>query len=129
MLDDYISQLIHCLLQPFLAAVYGESARMTAKHEQAVASVVTRAYQWNQMVKTQVILLDFHPSLFATGVPFDPKGMKPIERTPAPSVAEPILTTVRLGLESSEAEGGGRTPKFVWQEQAVVLTDAYFGSS
>ncbi|CAE7053763.1 unnamed protein product, partial [Rhizoctonia solani] len=127
-LDNYISQLIHYLLQPFLVAVYGEAARMTHKHNQSIASVVTKAYQWNQMVKTEVILLDFHPCLFPTGAPYDSKGMKSIERTPAPSAAEPILTTVALGLESSEAEGEGRAPKFVWQEQAVVLTNAYFES-
>ncbi|CAE6466481.1 unnamed protein product [Rhizoctonia solani] len=127
-LDNYISQLIHYLLQPFLVAVYGELACMNAKHKQAIASVVTRAYEWNQMVKTEVILLDFHPSLFPTGAPYESKGMKSIERTPAPSATEPILATVTLGLESSEALGGGRTPKFVWQEQAVVLTNAYFES-
>ncbi|CAE6496502.1 unnamed protein product [Rhizoctonia solani] len=128
-LDNYISQLIHFLLQPFLAAVYGESTRMTSKHKLAVEAVVTKAYQWNQMVKTEVILLDFHPSLFPTGAPYDSKGMRPIERTPTASAAEPILTTVALGLESSEALGGGKIPKFVWQERAVVLTNAYFESS
>ncbi|KAH7336832.1 hypothetical protein B0J17DRAFT_444937 [Rhizoctonia solani] len=125
-LDNYISQLIHYLLQPFLAAIYGESARMTAKHKQTVASVVTKAYQWNQMVKTQVILLDFHPCLFPTGTPYDLKSMKSIERIPTPSANEPILTTVTLGLESSESEGGGRPLKCVRQEKAVVLTNTYF---
>ncbi|KAG8712945.1 hypothetical protein FRC11_013752, partial [Ceratobasidium sp. 423] len=127
-LDNYVSQIIHYLLQPFLTAVYGDSARMTTKHKQTVGSVVKKAYQWNQMVKTEVILLDFHPSLFPTGTPYDPKAMKTIERVSAPSASEPILTTVALGLESSEAEGGGRPPKCVWQEQTIVLTNAYFKS-
>ncbi|KAJ1303477.1 hypothetical protein OPQ81_011664 [Rhizoctonia solani] len=127
-LDNYTTQLIHYLLQPFLVAVYGESARMAAKHKEAVNFIVTKAYKWNQMVKTEVILLDFHPSLFPTGTPYDSNGMRPIERVHNPTAGEPILTTVALGLESSEAAGGGKVPKYVWQQQAVVLTNAYFES-
>ncbi|KAF8695758.1 hypothetical protein RHS03_07922, partial [Rhizoctonia solani] len=125
-LDNYVSQLIHYLLQPFLVAVYGDSARMTTKHKEAVTSAVNKAYQWNQMVKTQVILLDFHPTMFQTGAPYNLKAMKLLERVPAPAVGEPILATMGLGLESSEAEGGGRPPKYVWQEQALILSNEYF---
>ncbi|CAE6455128.1 unnamed protein product [Rhizoctonia solani] len=125
-LDNYVSQLIHYLLQPFLVAVYGDSARMSAKHKETITCIVNRAYQWNQMVKTQVILLDFQPAMFQTGAPYNLKAMKPLEQVPIPSAGEPILTTVALGLESSEAEGGGKPPKCVWQEQALVLSNAYF---
>jgi hypothetical protein len=99
---------------------------LSTKHKEAITSIVNRAYQWNQMVKTQVILLDFHPAMFQTGAPYNLKAMKPLDRVPTPLAGEPILTTVALGLESSEAEGGGKPPKYVWQEQALILSNAYF---
>jgi hypothetical protein len=80
------------------------------------------------MVKTEVILLDFQPVMFSNGTPFDPISMNPVKGTPIPSPAEPIISTVSLGLQSSEAEGGGMFPKYVWQEKSVVLTDRYFES-
>lgn len=127
-LDSLHTGLLSRVLLPFLVAVYGDAAYISSKREQSLASIISNAYQWNRMVKTEVILLDFQPVMFPTSTPFDPSAMSPINQTPPRLDAEPILSTVSLGLQSSEGEGGGVSPKHVWQQKVVVLTDAYFES-
>ncbi|KAG9081499.1 hypothetical protein FS749_007619 [Ceratobasidium sp. UAMH 11750] len=49
-----------------------------------------------------------------------------LDQKVVPAPAEPIISTVSFGLQSSEAEGGGQPVKRVWQEKVMVLTDGYF---
>lgn len=126
-LDSIHTTITSKILLPFLVAVYGTSARISSKHEQSVRSIISKAYNWNQMVKSEVILLDFHPVMCSTGTRFDPVAMDgPPDQTFLPTQAEPIISTVSLGLQSSEAEGGGRSPMYIWQDKVTVLTDVYF---
>ncbi|KAG9088926.1 hypothetical protein FRC06_001775 [Ceratobasidium sp. 370] len=125
-LDALQAGLINQILLPFLVAVYGNSARLTHRHEQSIASIISKAYRWNQMVKAEVILLDFQPIMFPNGTRFDPTSMALLDQKVVPAPAEPIISTVSFGLQSSEAEGGGQPVKRVWQEKVMVLTDGYF---
>ncbi|QRV77753.1 hypothetical protein RhiJN_05768 [Ceratobasidium sp. AG-Ba] len=125
-LDAFRSGLTKEILLPFLVAVYGNAVRLSHRHEQGLASIISKAYRWNQMVKTDVILLDFQPIMFPNGTRYDPTSMRLLDPKIAPVPAEPIISTVSLGLQSSEAEGGGHPVRRVWQERVMVLTNDYF---
>jgi hypothetical protein len=125
-LDALQSGLVNKIILPFLIAVYGNFARLSSEHEQSLASIVSSAYRWNRMVKTEVILLDFQPIMFQNGAQYDPASMNLLDQKAVPAQAEPIISTVSFGLQSSEAEGGGKPTKRVWQEKVTVLTNDYF---
>ena len=78
------------------------------------------------MIKSEVILLDFQPAMYINGTLFDPSSMVPLHLKSDPDRTEPIVSTVSLGLQSSEAVGGGKFPIRVWQTRVTVLTSAYF---
>lgn len=80
------------------------------------------------MVKSEVVLLDFQPAMYINGTSFDPSSMVPLHTKTVPDRTEPIISTISLGLQSSEAIGGGRSPVRVWQTRVTVLTSAYFES-
>lgn len=80
------------------------------------------------MVKSEVILLDFQPAMYINGTLFDPSSMEPLNSKSVPGRTEPIISTVSLGLQSSEAVGGGKSPIRVWQTKVAVLTPIYFDS-
>ncbi len=118
-------------LGPFLSSVVDEQPRqklLSPAHARALQEILVAAYEWNCKVKSQIISLDYHVNLL-TDSSFDERSMQYLEKPK--NVADPsrlIIAAVAMGLESSEAKGGGTQPYKVWQEKITVLTEDYFSS-
>ena len=87
--------------------------------------ILNTAYEWNRVVKMEVVKYDFEPFVFAPLSPYDPAKMEPFEHLHLPVRAGGrIVSSVSLGLVASIAFGGERVSHV--QHKAGVLGEEWF---
>ncbi|KAG8709532.1 hypothetical protein FRC11_005473 [Ceratobasidium sp. 423] len=96
---------------------------MLKEHEKALAKVITKAEEFNRLLKGGVSILgDFQPIAFPFGESFRPDYMSEVNSKPKKGKQpETILATVELGLIKRYALGGGRQPEVVVLRNALVV--------
>jgi hypothetical protein len=108
--------------------IYGETSVQKALHTifPQIEALFKHAWEWYSSTKSSVIMLDFEPYYVPPGSAFDSEDVTLEGRKPKPPKSGNILLTSRLGLMSSEAQGGGRSPQGSHQVKATVLAAEYF---
>jgi hypothetical protein len=104
-----------------------ESLGMTQQDFDHLEGLVRIAWNWNSMLKGEVIMLgDFSQVCYAPLSCFDPVSMDEFEPDGKRSPPEFMLGTLALGLVSSRAVGGGRSPETTVVCKAVVATESLY---
>ncbi|CAE6440392.1 unnamed protein product [Rhizoctonia solani] len=85
-----------------------------------------RAYDWNHLAKNSFIMLDFHPQFHPPGSQYENQYTLLEGRKAKPPTSNAILLTSKLGLWSSNAVGGGKSPELSVQTRTTVLAAEYF---
>ncbi|KAG8739175.1 hypothetical protein FRC10_006066 [Ceratobasidium sp. 414] len=114
----------------FCRRIYGDKPAEEAvtKVFREIMAIFEHAWSWYSSAKSSLVLLDFQPYHFPLGAAFDPEYTILEGRKMKPPSSKSILLTSRLGLISSEAQGGGRSPRQIVQAKATALTAEYFMS-
>lgn len=130
-----ITQLVLHDVRRLMEAIHGRKLGGQILHEPTVveaAAVVKMAYDWNQDVKSKDVLLEYHPFGTRNGGTFRPERMDFLQQPSTASGAAnsggdlKVLCGVTLGLETSQAVGGGRPPVYVLHAKAKVATHHFF---
>jgi hypothetical protein len=108
--------------------IYGETSIEHALNTifPQIEALFKHVWEWYSTAKSSVVMLDFQPYRVQAGSAFDPEHVTLNGRKPKPPSSGTILLTSRLGLISSEAQGGGREPQRSYQVKATVLAAEYF---
>jgi hypothetical protein len=120
--EEFVVNLVRSIKKSWLDLVnlvYGirVEGAMLASTNNRLEHIVRQAYNWNRVVKSSAIKLDFHPQIAGHDALFDDNAMYLGRRRIRP---EHIICTLAPGLMSSEAQGGQRPPKYQWQEKISV---------
>ena len=109
-------------------ALYGVdcTVALSDAHRSLLEQVIRQAYDWNRKVKSEVVLLDYHPQIEVNDASLDHKTMVLLEKPKVPLQSKNIICALTLGLQSSEAQGNDSVPEFVWHEKVQVLVSEYF---
>ncbi|KAF9515576.1 hypothetical protein BS47DRAFT_767679 [Hydnum rufescens UP504] len=109
-------------------ALYGVgwTLALSDAHHSLLEQVVRQAYDWNRKVRSEVVLLDYHPQIEVNDASLDHQTMVLLEKPRVPLQSKKIICALTLGLQSSEAQGDGSAPEFVWHEKVQVLVSEYF---
>lgn len=87
--------------------------------------VIKSAYEWNTLVKRDVLKYDFESFIVAPGSIWDPERTEPFEASRIrETVNPPIISIAGLGLIGSRALSGRRDSQV--QLKAQVLVDEWF---
>jgi hypothetical protein len=115
-----------------MEAIHGRQLPGQILHEHVVveaAAVVKLAYDWNQDVKSKDVLLEYHPFGVRNGGSFKPERMDFLQQ-PSTNITSSrdvvVLCGLSLGLETSQAMGGGKSPVYVLHSKAKVITRHFF---
>jgi hypothetical protein len=117
-------------LSPLVTYFFGqvESMAMTHQDFDRLDGLIQMAWDWNSMLKGEVIMLgDFSQVSYTPLSRFDSMSMSEFEPDAKRSPPESILGTLALGLISSRAVGGGRSPEMTVVYKAVVATKSLYG--
>ncbi|KAG9103544.1 hypothetical protein FRC06_010029 [Ceratobasidium sp. 370] len=101
-------------LTPLLTYFFGQASgvRLDHQHLDRLIRLFRMAWDWNSTLKGEVIILgDFYPTYYAPMHRFDPSLMSEFESDPRKPQPKFILGTLGLGLLSSRAVGGGKSPE------------------
>jgi len=127
-----ITQLLLHDVRKLMEAIHGRQLPGQILHEHVVveaAEVVKLAYDWNGDVKSKDVLLEYHPFGARNGGNFRPDRMELLQRPTADSASSKdvaVLCGLTLGLETSQAVGGGNPPAYVLHSKAKVVTQQFF---
>jgi hypothetical protein len=116
-------------LSPLVTYFFGlvESMAMTRQDFDRLEGLVRMAWDWNSKLKGEVVMpSDFSQVSYNPLSRFDPMSMSEFEPDPKRSPPESILGTIALGLISSRAVGGGRSPETTVVYKAVVVTKSLY---
>ncbi|KAG8686396.1 hypothetical protein FRC11_009013, partial [Ceratobasidium sp. 423] len=132
-IEALTNEILLTILVPLAKFLFGwptERLGIQEQHRVGLQEIITTAWEWSSKIKREVILLgDFQPTALDTkkgSAQFDPLIMEDFEsgvRKPRPRIA---LCTLGLGLRSSQARGGGESPKEMLVHKMAVLTDTYY---
>ena len=127
-----ITQLLLHDVRKLMETIHGRQLPGQILHEHVVveaAEVVKLAYDWNHDVKSKDVLLEYHPFGARSGGTFRPDRMDFLQR-PTTDLASnkdvTVLCGLALGLETSQAVGGGKPPVYVLHSKAKVVTRQFF---
>ncbi|KAF8308775.1 hypothetical protein DL93DRAFT_2086570 [Clavulina sp. PMI_390] len=131
------TQLVLHDVRRLMEAIHGRALTGQILHEPTVveaAEVVKLAYEWNTDVKGKDVLLEYHPFGARNGGTFRGERMESMgvemgkltlgEGSSSPDLK--VLCGVSLGLETSQAVGSGKPPKYVLHAKAKVATRHFF---
>jgi hypothetical protein len=100
---------------------------MTQQDFDRLEGLVQMASDWNSKLKGEVIVLgDFSQISYAPSSRFDMTWMNEFEPNSKRSPPKLILGTLALGLFSSHAVGGERSPEIKILCKAVVATESLY---
>ncbi|KAG8737714.1 hypothetical protein FRC10_007913 [Ceratobasidium sp. 414] len=118
-----VREFVDTNLTPLLTYFFGQASgvRLEHQHLDRLIQLFRMAWDWNSMLKGEVIMLgDFYPTYYAPMHHFDPSLMGEFEPDSRKSQPKYILGTLGLGLLSSRAVGGGKTPEVTVVSKATV---------
>ncbi|KAG9091990.1 hypothetical protein FRC06_000296 [Ceratobasidium sp. 370] len=126
--QDAAHRLCQEIILEFCRHIYGDKPAEEALNKvyPEIIAIFKHAWLWYSSNKSSLVLLDFQPYYYCPGSPFDPEYTILEGRKMKPPSSKTILLTTRLGLISSEAQGGGKPPQQIVQAKAAALTAEYF---
>ncbi|KAG9103547.1 hypothetical protein FRC06_010032 [Ceratobasidium sp. 370] len=114
-------------LNVLFANFFGErtSASLAELHKIELEKLVSLAWEWNHILKGSVIVLgDFQPTVYESGVPFDPSRMVDFEPDrKSKKVPSTALCTIGFGLMVSRSKDKGNVLDDVDVCKASVVTE------
>ncbi|KAG8737706.1 hypothetical protein FRC10_007905 [Ceratobasidium sp. 414] len=124
-----VQQFVDNSLSPLLTYIFGETAgvELESQHLERILQLFRTAWDWNSTLKGDVIMLgDFHLTYYAHLCRFDGNSMREFEPDPHKPPPNHILGTLGLGLQSSNAVGGGQEPEIIVVLGATVATESLY---
>jgi hypothetical protein len=116
-------------LAPLIAYFFGQEAGVVleGQHFDRLVRLVRTAWDWNSMLKGEVIMLgDFYQTFYAPAHDFNDTLMSEFEPNSRKPKPKSILGTLGLGLLSARAVGGGKSPEITVVLKAVVATESLY---
>jgi len=108
-----------------LDALPGDFPPLPSPFMAGMEIILNMAYEWNRVVKMEVVKYDFEPFVFAPLSPYDPAKMEPFEHLHrSVQTGGRIVSSVSLGLVASIAFGGERVSHV--QHKTGVLVEEWF---
>jgi hypothetical protein len=90
-----------------------------------IENILEMAYEWNRMVKMEIVKYDFEPAVVQPLSRYDPETMEPFERLrQSVRTGGKVVSSVSLGLNASVALGGTRVSHV--QHKTKVLVEEWF---
>ncbi|KAG8740462.1 hypothetical protein FRC10_004289 [Ceratobasidium sp. 414] len=128
---QYIRKCIESIktqdLDVLFANFFGENkgVSLTELHQGELEKLVSLAWDWNHVLKGSVVVLgDFQPTAYESGVPFDPSHMAEFEPDKrSKKVPSTALCTIGLGLMASRSKDKGNVLDDVVVCKASVVTE------
>ncbi|QRV92569.1 AIG1 domain-containing protein [Ceratobasidium sp. AG-Ba] len=120
--------LVDNILAPLITYFFGEETGAGVEHQhlQSFIRLVQMAWNWNSMLKQDVVMLgDFHQSFYSPLHTFESRLMEEFEPN-AKFWPTSILGTMGLGLIALRAVGGGRAPEETVVVKATVATGSLY---
>lgn len=114
-------------LAPLIMFFFGQDAgvELETQHSEGLLRLVQSAWNWNSMLKEEVITLgDFRPTVYTPLHRFDSTLMSKF-MSDRSSRSKAILGTMSIGLVSSLAVGDGKAPETTVVCKAVVATSTH----
>jgi hypothetical protein len=124
-INSVTQKVAHDSLDPLITYFFGQKAgiRLGDQQSERLVRLVRVAWDWNSMLKGEVIVLgDFYQTFYTPLHRFDPGLMSEFEPNPRKPQPKSILGTLGLGLVSSRAVGGGQAPETTVVVKAMVAT-------
>ncbi|QRW06691.1 AIG1 domain-containing protein [Ceratobasidium sp. AG-Ba] len=121
-------ELVNEVITPLITYLFGEEAGagMEKQHLERFVQLVQTAWNWNCMLKQEVVMLgDFRQSFYSPQHTFEPRLMEEFEPN-AGFRPTTILGTIALGLTALRAVGGGITPEETIVVKATVATGSLY---
>jgi len=128
------------LADNFVQAVCGDWARLLAgifrpqdvdaitvisdEHMKTLERIWLKVYDWNHMVKSHFVSLDYNIYIPPHNLTFDSESMICIakgDRKP-----DSIICAVWFGVCSSQAVGKQQPPVLIWQQKTEILSELHF---
>ncbi|KAG8707505.1 hypothetical protein FRC09_001782 [Ceratobasidium sp. 395] len=114
-------------LATLFVGFFGEKVNilLTDSHDREIERLVGLAWDWNYTLKGSVIMLgDYQPTIYDSGVPFDPTCMANFEpKKGLKEAPDTALCTIGLGLTTSCSRTGGNVLGSAVVCKAPVVTE------
>lgn len=110
-----------------LNALPGDLPPLPSAFMAQIENILSTAYEWNRVVKMEVVKYDFEPFAFKPLSTYDPERMEPFELRRPVQAGGKIVSSVSLGLLGSIAMGGRRVSHV--QHKARVLLEEWFSNT